>query len=76
MSKRTTRAKLMSYLSAQSEKSGGRSFTIPLKRQQLADYLGVERSAMSAELGKMKKLGLIKYKKNRFTLQSGSDFMP
>lgn len=76
MSKRTTRAKLMSYLSAQSEKCGGHSFTITLNRQQLADYLGVERSAMSAELGKMQKLGLIEYKKNRFTLQSGSDFMP
>lgn len=73
MSKRTTQAKLMSYLSAQSEKTGGRSFNIPLNRQQLADYLGVERSAMSSELGKMKKLGLIEYKKNRFTLRGGSD---
>lgn len=68
ISHRTTREKLLSYLSEQSKRQECASFTIPFNRQQLADYLSVDRSAMSSELGKMKKEGLLDFEKNRFTL--------
>ena len=68
MGKRTTREKLLSYLSEEADKQGGRSFVIPFNRQQLADYLSVDRSAMSNELGKMREEGLIRFEKNHFTL--------
>ena len=54
MGQRTTRAKLMSYFSAEAQRRGGYEFNIPFSRQQLADYLGVERSGLSLELGKMR----------------------
>ncbi len=69
MSQRTTRAKLLSYLSACSVQSASSSFDIPLNRQQLADYLSVDRSAMSSELSKMQSDGIIEYNKNHFTLK-------
>lgn len=68
MNKRTTREKIMSYLSSQSNKSGSREFDIPFSRQQMADYLGVERSGLSLELGKMQREGLIKFNKNHFAI--------
>ena len=70
MSKRTTREKLLSYLSAESLRQGKLSFTIPYDRQQLADFLCVERSAMSAELSKLQKEGVLEYQRNAFTLFS------
>ena len=57
MSKRTTREKLMAYLSDQAKQQGSKEFVIPHNRQSLADYLGVERSAMPAEIRKLKKAG-------------------
>lgn len=68
LSIRTTKEKLMAYLSAQARAQGSRSFTIPYDRQGLADYLGVERSAMSAELGKLRAAGKIDFRRNRFEL--------
>lgn len=68
ISQRTTRRKLLSYLSAEARRAGSVDFTIPFDRQQLADYLSVDRSAMSAELSKLKSEGLISYHKNKFTL--------
>lgn len=68
MSKRTTREKLISYLSDQAKIQGSNSFTIPMNRQQLADFLSVDRSAMSNELCKMRDKGLIVFNKNKFTL--------
>lgn len=65
---RTTREKLLSYLSAQAMLLNGNSFYIPFNRQELADYLAVERSAMSKELSRMKEEGLLDYKKNWFRL--------
>ena len=62
------RDRLLSYLSEQVIIHGSTHFTIPFDRQQLADYLGVDRSAMSNELSKMQKDGLISYKKNKFVL--------
>lgn len=68
LSIRTTKEKLMAYLSAQAKARGDRRFTIPYDRQALADYLGVERSAMSAELGKLRAEGKINFKRNYFEL--------
>lgn len=68
MSKRTTREKLISYLSEQTKKQNSASFTISFNRQQLADFLSVDRSAMSNELCKMRDEGLLEFEKNRFRL--------
>ena len=68
MSGRTTRAKLISYLSEEAKRQGSSAFTVPFNRQQLADYLCVDRSAMSNELCKMRDEGLLKFDKNEFTL--------
>ena len=65
---RSTREKLLSFLSSCAQDSGSAVFSIPFDRQQLADYLAVERSAMSAELSRMKKDGLLDYHKNHFRL--------
>ena len=64
----TTREKLLSYLSEQSRLSGSGTFDIPYSREELADYLSVERSAMSAELSRMRRDGLVDYNKNHFEL--------
>jgi len=68
VTQRSTREKLMAYLHSQSLRADSRRFSIPFDRQGLADYLGVERSAMSTELGKLKKAGLIDFCKNTFEL--------
>ncbi len=68
LTQRTTREKLLSYLSAVSLQKGQRSFAISLSRQELADYLAVDRSAMSHELSKLRAEGVINFKKNQFTL--------
>lgn len=68
MSKRTTREKLLSYLQSQAMKVGSASFTISFNRQELADYLCVDRSAMSNELSKLQEEGQIKFQKNQFHL--------
>lgn len=68
MSKRTTREKLISYLSDEANKQRSSSFDIPFNRQQLADFLSVDRSAMSNELAKMRDEGMIRFEKNHFTL--------
>ena len=69
-SKRTTREKLMAYLLTQAKLQSSSTFTIPFDRQALADYLGVERSAMSAEISKLRREGVLESQKNRFTLLS------
>lgn len=68
ISKRTIREKLISYLSSQAKLNNSNCFTIPFNRQQLADFLSVDRSAMSNELSKMRNEGLITFSKNSFTL--------
>ncbi len=68
MSQRTTPEKLLSYLSEQSRRAGSPSFEIPFNRQQLADYLSVDRSAMSAELGRMRDEGILEFERNKFRL--------
>lgn len=68
LSKRTLREKLLSYLSYQARMANNNVFTIEFNRQGLADYLGVDRSALSAELSRMQRDGLLSYKKNVFEL--------
>ena len=68
MSRRTTREKLLAYLSEEAKKANSSHITIPFNRQQLADYLSVDRSAMSSELSKMRDEGLLEFEKNRFRL--------
>ena len=69
MGQRTTRAKLMSYFSAEAQRLGKYEFDIPFSRQQLADYLAVERSGLSLELGKMKNDGILDFHKNHIVLK-------
>ena len=67
-SKRTTREKLMAYLLTQAKLHNASSFTIPYDRQALADYLGVDRSAMAAEISKLRRDGVIACHKSHFEL--------
>jgi len=69
VSKRTIREKLLAYLSIQAQGQNSRYFEIPLGRVELAEYLCVDRSALTRELVKMKAEGLIDYHKNCFRLQ-------
>ena len=68
LTQRSTRQKIMLYLSDMARKKGKSTFVLPFNRQQMADFLSVDRSALSAELSKMKKEGLIDYQKDKFTL--------
>ena len=68
LSQRTTREKLLAYLSAQARRAGSASFRIPFDRQQLADFLSVNRSAMSAELSRMQREGLLRADRSSFKL--------
>ena len=67
ISRRTTREKLMTYLLIQAKKHGS-SFTIPYDRQELADFLEVDRSGLSAEISKLRKENAIECKRNFFKL--------
>ncbi len=68
MSERTTRGKLIAYLSDEAKRQNSSAFSIPFNRQQLADYLSVDRSAMSSELCRMRDEGLLRFDRNRFEL--------
>ncbi len=68
LSRRTIREKLMAYLMDQAKQSRSASFTIPYDRQGLADFLGVERSALSAEIGRLRSEGILKSDRSRFML--------
>ena len=67
-SAKTIRERLFTYFSNLSVQTGSRTFQVPFDRQQMADYLNLDRSALSKELGKMRKEGLIDFHKNTFTL--------
>lgn len=67
-SAKSIRGRLLSYLSDCAAKAGDSRFAIPFNRQQLADYLNVDRSALSNELGKMQREGLLRTERNRFEL--------
>lgn len=67
-SKRSTKEKLIAYLLAEAKKNQSDSFTIPYDRQELADYLGVERSGLSVEISKLKNTGMIEANKKHFKI--------
>lgn len=71
---RSTRDKLLTYLQMQAQEAGRSNFTIPFDRQELADYLEVDRSGLSATLSKLKKEGILDYNKNRFQLHKSVGF--
>jgi len=66
LTQRSTREKLLAYLYAESKKHGAKAFAIPFDRQQLADFLSVDRSAMSNELSKLRNEGILEFNKNHF----------
>ena len=68
MSERSTREKLLSYLSDEAKRQNSSSFSISFNRQQLADFLSVDRSAMSNELCKLRDKGMLDFHKSEFTL--------
>lgn len=72
-SAKTIRGRLMSYFSECAKRAGSSSFLVPYNRQQLADYLGVDRSALCSELSKMRRDKLIEYEGNRFLLTAGNE---
>ena len=67
-SPKAVRARILTYLSAQATRRGTLSFSVPFNRQQMADYLNVDRSALSRELCRMRDEGLLTFNKNQFTL--------
>ena len=67
-SPKNIRARVMTYLSGEAKKNGSTSFSVPFDRRRMADYLNVERTALSKELSKMQSDGLIRFCKNRFEL--------
>jgi CRP-like cAMP-binding protein len=67
-SRRSTREKLMTYLMFQAKKADSSRFEIPFDRQELADYLGVERSGLSTEIGRLRAEGILECRKNHFIL--------
>lgn len=71
-SKRSTREKLMAYLLLEAKKNGSDTFAIPYDRQELADYLEVDRSGLSAEISKMRREGILESNKNQFHLYQQS----
>ena len=68
ISRRTTRDKLMTYLLMEAKARGSHTVVIPYDRQELAGYLAVDRSGLSAEIGKLRREGVLIAEKNRFTL--------
>jgi len=66
---KTVRGRLLTYFSAQTAKAGKTEFDIPFNRQQMADYLNLDRSALSKELCKMRDEGLLAFEKNHFILK-------
>lgn len=68
-SAKSIRGRVAAYLAFEAARTGSGSVTVPFNRQQLADYLNVDRSALSAELGRMKADGLISFERNHFELK-------
>ena len=68
ISHRTTRDKLMAYLNLRAKEVGSRTFTVPYDRQELADFLEVDRSGLSAEISKLRREGILNSTKNEFEL--------
>lgn len=68
LSQKTIRDKLMVYFSELAQRTGGKEFIVPMDREAMASYLGINRAALSRELSKMREEGLIDFNKNKFVL--------
>lgn len=68
ISKRTLKEKVMAFLSDEARRRGGREFMLEMDREDMAEYLACDRSALSLVLSKMKKEGLLNYSRNHFTI--------
>lgn len=75
ISGRTTRDKLMNYLLLEAKHVGSNTFEIPYDRQELADYLEVDRSGLSAEISKLRREGVLESEKNRFVIKETSSIL-
>ncbi|MBP5212772.1 MAG: winged helix-turn-helix domain-containing protein, partial [Pyramidobacter sp.] len=75
LAQRTIRERALAYLSYRAQDEGVNAFDIPMNRQELADFLAVDRSALSAELSRMRADGLIDFRKNHFELLKKTDCM-
>lgn len=75
ISKKSIRDKIMTYLTSQAINANSNTFTIPYNRQELADFLCTDRSALSNELSKLQKLNYIDFKKNQFTLKKKDELL-
>lgn len=73
ISQRTTRKRLLTYLEMAAREQGRGKITIPFDRQDLADYLGVDRSGLSAEIGRLRKEGILESRKREFILHGHKD---
>ena len=69
ITKPSTKDKILAYLQYISKQANSKYFDIPFNRQEMADYLSVDRSALSFELSKLKKQGIIDFTKNHFMLK-------
>ncbi|HIW54962.1 MAG TPA: Crp/Fnr family transcriptional regulator [Candidatus Ruthenibacterium merdigallinarum] len=76
LSRRTTREKLLAFLGEEARRAHGRTFAIPYNRQALADYLGVDRSAMCTELSRLKKEGWLDFHRSTFRLLAAGEESP
>lgn len=74
ISKRTIREKIMTYLMYMAKENGSAEFTVPYDRQALADYLETERSALSAEISRLRREGVIECERSRFRLLDAENF--
>lgn len=68
LAKKTIKERLLAFLAAEAQRAGSRAFTIAYDRQALADYLAVDRSALSRTLGEMRREGIVNYHRNAFEL--------
>lgn len=73
LSQRSLRSRILTYLSMQAERRGTNSFQIPFSREEMADFLCVNRSKLSHELSLMEQEGLIRFRKNHFTLLAAGE---
>ena len=74
ISQKSIKDKILTFLSNEARKNKTNSFSILFNRQELADYLNIDRSAMCIELSKLKKAGLIDFEKNKFVLSLKIDY--
>ncbi len=69
-SAKTVRGRIMAYLDTMVRRKQSREFDIPFNRQQMADYLNIERTALSKELGRMQRENLITFRHNHFRIET------